>query len=165
VIILVVGGTTLAIGAFMMIGPGPGIPIFFIALAILGTEFAWARRLMERSKGVAIGAARSTAEAARRRFKPWILIPKIGLSMAFFVSLPFWTPMPMYGAILAALPVLFGQSFWGWLAFGGGDRYFTGDADAKPPKGATEGDTSPASTRDNAVAVPPPQPPDGPAVR
>ncbi len=164
VIILVVGGTTLAIGAFMMIGPGPGIPIFFIALAVLGTEFAWARRLMERSKGVAIGAARSTAEAARKRFKPWILIPKIGLTMAFFISLPFWTPMPIYGAILAALPVLFGQAFWGWLAFGGGDRYFTGESDAKPTEMTAIEAAPPQQRIATDVATPSPQPPGGPAV-
>lgn len=172
VIILVVGCTALALGAFMMIGPGPGIPIFFIALALLGTEFAWARRLMERSKGVAIGAARTTAEAARRRFKPWILIPKIGLTMAFFASLPFWTPMPVYGAILAALPVLFGQAFWGWLAFGGGDRYFTNAADksdqakavspAPPEEAATTPPSEPAPR--GTGSAPGPQPPVGPAV-
>jgi hypothetical protein len=149
VIILVVGCTALAIGVFMMIGPGPGIPVFFIALAVLGTEFAWARRLMERSKGVAIGAARTTAEIARKRFRPWILIPKIGLTVAFFVSLPFWTPMPAYGAIIAAFPVLFGQAFWGWLAFGGGDRFFAAKAEAAAP--SSETNTTP-------------QPPPGPAV-
>jgi tellurite resistance protein TerC len=155
VIVLVVGGTTLAIGAFMMIGPGPGIPIFFIALALLGTEFAWARRLMERSKGVAIGAARTTAEAARRRFKPWILIPKIGLTMAFFASLPFWTPMPIYGAVLAALPVLFGQAFWGWLAFGGGDRYFASAAEAPGPTvaaGVSTGSSTDTTSTPTAAA-------------
>lgn len=46
----VMGSTVLLIGAALFILPGPGFPILLAGLAILGTEFVWARRLMRRSK-------------------------------------------------------------------------------------------------------------------
>ena len=47
---IVVGFTLLLFGAIMLITPGPGIVTIALGLAILGTEFVWARRLMKRFK-------------------------------------------------------------------------------------------------------------------
>jgi tellurite resistance protein TerC len=43
-VILVVGMTVLLIGIAMIVLPGPGLVVIPIGLAILATEFAWARR-------------------------------------------------------------------------------------------------------------------------
>ncbi len=47
-VILVVGGTVLLIGAAMIILPGPALLVIPLGLAILATQFVWARRLLER---------------------------------------------------------------------------------------------------------------------
>jgi hypothetical protein len=49
-IVLVVGATILAAGVAMIVLPGPAIVVIPLGLAILGTEFIWARRLMCRVK-------------------------------------------------------------------------------------------------------------------
>ena len=49
-IVLVVGLTVLAIGAAMIVLPGPAVVVIPIGLAILATEFVWARRLLDSMK-------------------------------------------------------------------------------------------------------------------
>jgi len=44
VIILVVGFTVMLIGVVMLVTPGPAFVVIPAGLAILATEFAWARR-------------------------------------------------------------------------------------------------------------------------
>jgi uncharacterized protein (TIGR02611 family) len=60
---IVVGFTLLAIGVAMLVLPGPGIIMIMFALAILGAEFVWARRLLDRMKA----AARDARNAVTRR--------------------------------------------------------------------------------------------------
>ncbi len=47
-IVLVVGGTVVAIGVAMIILPGPAFIVIPAGLAILATEFVWARRMLVR---------------------------------------------------------------------------------------------------------------------
>lgn len=47
-IVLVVGGTVLGLGIAMIVLPGPAIVVIPAGLAILASEFLWARRLLER---------------------------------------------------------------------------------------------------------------------
>ena len=49
-IVAVVGGTLLVIAFIMIFTPGPASLVFPVALALLGTEFVWARRLIRRVK-------------------------------------------------------------------------------------------------------------------
>jgi tellurite resistance protein TerC len=50
VITAVVGFTVIAIGAAMLILPGPGIVVIGFGLVILSAEFVWARRALDRMK-------------------------------------------------------------------------------------------------------------------
>ncbi|MBZ5702264.1 MAG: PGPGW domain-containing protein [Acidobacteriia bacterium] len=47
---IVFGFTLLALGAVMLVTPGPGWLTIFLGLGLLAAEFVWARRLMERIK-------------------------------------------------------------------------------------------------------------------
>ena len=47
-VILVVGGTVVAVGVAMIVLPGPAFVVIPAGLAILATEFVWARRLLLR---------------------------------------------------------------------------------------------------------------------
>jgi tellurite resistance protein TerC len=44
IVILIVGMTVLLIGVAMLVLPGPAIVVIPVGLAILATEYAWARR-------------------------------------------------------------------------------------------------------------------------
>lgn len=48
VVIAVIGFTVLLIGIVMVVLPGPAIIVIPIGLAILASEFAWARRIVRR---------------------------------------------------------------------------------------------------------------------
>jgi len=61
--VLVVGGTLLLFGALLLVLPGPGLPLVFLGLTVLATEFLWARLWLRR--------ARVTARLARRRARGW----------------------------------------------------------------------------------------------
>ena len=56
---VVVGFTLLAVGAAMLVLPGPAFVVIPVGLAVLSLEFAWAERLLHR--------ALVQGEAARRR--------------------------------------------------------------------------------------------------
>ncbi len=62
VVIAIIGGTVVAIGLAMVVLPGPAIVVIPAGLAILATEFAWARYLLRRMKE----KAEKLAQRARR---------------------------------------------------------------------------------------------------
>jgi hypothetical protein len=71
VIVLLFGGTIILLGLALVVLPGPfTLPLLFVGFAILGTEFAWAARALERTKaGMAAGGriAKRTASMAAER--------------------------------------------------------------------------------------------------
>ena len=48
IVILMSGGSILLVGVAMVVLPGPAMLVIPLGLAILGTEFAWAKRLLLR---------------------------------------------------------------------------------------------------------------------
>lgn len=48
VVVIVVGFTILVLGLVLIVLPGPAILVIPLGLAILATEFVWARRLLVR---------------------------------------------------------------------------------------------------------------------
>lgn len=60
VVVAVIGASVLAIGVALIVLPGPAVVVIPLGLAILGTEFLWARRLLRRVK-------QGMASAFRRR--------------------------------------------------------------------------------------------------
>ena len=50
--VLVGGSLLLAIGFVMIFLPGPGVAVIFGGLALLATEYAWARKCLEKGKSV-----------------------------------------------------------------------------------------------------------------
>ena len=71
--ITLIGGTVLLIGAAMLVLPGPGMLVIAGGLAVLATEFFWARRALHNAKGAVAEARRKsglTAWLRRRRGQP-----------------------------------------------------------------------------------------------
>jgi len=48
--VIVSGFTVLAVGIAMLVLPGPGLIVIPVGLGILGLEFAWARRWLQKVK-------------------------------------------------------------------------------------------------------------------
>ena len=63
--VLVVGLAFVVLGLAMLVLPGPGILVVILGLAILATEFVWARYLLDKAKDQATKAK----DKIRRRRK------------------------------------------------------------------------------------------------
>jgi hypothetical protein len=50
-VVAMMGGTVLLIGIIMIVTPGPAIVVIPAGLAILATEFAWAKHYKEKLEG------------------------------------------------------------------------------------------------------------------
>jgi len=61
--ILIAGLALIAGGAILLVLPGPGLALILAGLAVLATEFRWARRLLAWARA----RAREVADRARRR--------------------------------------------------------------------------------------------------
>jgi uncharacterized protein (TIGR02611 family) len=55
-----IGGTVLSLGVAMLVLPGPGALVIVAGVAILATEFVWARRVWRKAKGKVARARRKT---------------------------------------------------------------------------------------------------------
>ncbi len=58
IIVALIGGTVLLLGLAMLILPGPGVLVMAGGVAILATEFLWARRAWRKAKGTVALARR-----------------------------------------------------------------------------------------------------------
>jgi uncharacterized protein (TIGR02611 family) len=97
--VFTVGAAVLAAGLVMMVTPGPGLAGIVVGLAILASEFAWARRVLGRAKRAA-EKAKDKALDPRVRRRNTIIAVSLGLAAAaaivtyltiFGVRLPFGT--------------------------------------------------------------------------
>ena len=74
IVVIAVGSTILVIGIVMIVFPGPAIVAIPVGLAILGIEFAWARRwlrrIRERISSNNAGNRAERAETHRNRAEP-----------------------------------------------------------------------------------------------
>ena len=66
-IIAVIGVTVLLIGIAMIILPGPAVLVIPAGIAILATEFVWAKRMLEQVKR---GGVRELRAAAMQAWRP-----------------------------------------------------------------------------------------------
>src|ERR1700757_3330304 len=66
VIVSVVGATVLLIGVALLVLPGPAIVVIPVGLAILATEYAWARRWLRKARRIASNVVSGRDRAAPR---------------------------------------------------------------------------------------------------
>lgn len=67
VFVALIGGTVVLIGLALLVLPGPAVVVIPAGLAILATEFLWARRLLRKGKGFVARAGRRRGWAGLRR--------------------------------------------------------------------------------------------------
>ena len=71
VLIFLLGVAVLLAGVAMLALPGPGVLVIIVGLVILGTEFTWAERALDRTTQTAAGAATAVQGSATGR---WSLV-------------------------------------------------------------------------------------------
>ena len=102
--VTIVGVALLVLGAAMMVLPGPGILVIVGGLALLATEYVWARRMLKTAQAQA-EKVQEAAVASPVRTAGTLLfgvaLLGLGLAMVFLrdVDLPFWSPVT--GGIMA----------------------------------------------------------------
>ncbi len=77
VMALTVGGTLVAVGIALLVLPGPGLLLIAVGLALLATEFAWARHVLAQGKHHATRAAYAAKSALRKPQNPDPSTPSI----------------------------------------------------------------------------------------
>jgi uncharacterized protein (TIGR02611 family) len=67
--VTIAGFLLILAGVVMLITPGPGWAAIFAGLAVLGTEYVWARRALEAAKDRARRAARRVSRRGGRQLR------------------------------------------------------------------------------------------------
>ena len=107
--VTIVGVALLALGAAMMVLPGPGILVIVGGLALLATEYVWARKMLKTARAkaeeVQEAAVASPVRTAGTLLFGVVLLG-VGLAMVFLrdVDLPFWSPVT--GGIIAVTALI-----------------------------------------------------------
>ena len=122
VVIAVVGTTVLLIGIIMMVAPGPAFIVIPCGLAILATEFVWAKRWLRYAK-------RRLQELTQSPLPPDPPSAKQRLKMTYLHN---YVPTTKTD-LLSGFAVRFGcctlpylALAWSWSFFYGDDRFFRG---------------------------------------
>ena len=92
--VLIAGTTVILVGILISPLPGPGLSVLGpIGLAILASEFVWARRLAVQIKERS-GPLRAATQRVANRSPRWAVIPVCIAYWAATVPLELWTPIP-----------------------------------------------------------------------
>ncbi len=107
--VTIVGVALLALGAAMMVLPGPGILVIVGGLALLATEYVWARKMLKTARAKAEEVQEAAVASPVRTAGTvvfGVLLLGLGLAMVFLrdVDLPFWSPVT--GGILAVTALI-----------------------------------------------------------
>src|SRR6478736_3172590 len=70
-IVFVLGISVVLVGMIMIVTPGPAVVVIPLGLAILATEFLWARRLLDSLKG---RLADAHSAASRTNLPRWLRV-------------------------------------------------------------------------------------------
>lgn len=139
-----IGGIALlAVGLAMMVLPGPGILVIVAGLAVLATEYAWARSLMDRARTQA-EKAQAAAVASRWRIAGTVVfaVGMLALGIAMLpvdVDIPFWSGITGGVLIVTAL-ILLTTTYITIRAERGEDTTHTGDTFGHRDGGAIRSD-------------------------
>ena len=107
--VTLVGVALLLLGAAMMVLPGPGILVIVGGLALLATEYVWARRLLKTARAKAEEVQEAAVASPVRTAGTLVFgvgLLAVGLAMVFFrdVDIPFWSPVT--GGIIAVTALI-----------------------------------------------------------
>ena len=67
-VIFLIGISIVLIGCVLFFTPGPAIIVIPVGLAVLATEFIWAKKLLKKFKETTSSITQSTKDAIRKNF-------------------------------------------------------------------------------------------------
>ena len=107
--VTIVGVALLVLGAAMMVLPGPGILVIVAGLALLATEYVWARKMLKTAQAQAEKVQEAAVASPLRTAATVVFgigLLAVGLAMVFLrdVDLPFWSPVT--GGIIAVTALI-----------------------------------------------------------
>ena len=107
--VTILGGALLLLGLAMMVLPGPGILLVVAGLAVLATEYVWARKLLKTARVQAEKVQEATVASPVRTTGTFVFgagLLAVGLAMVIWqdVDLPFWSPIT--GGIMAVTALI-----------------------------------------------------------
>jgi len=79
IVVIVVGGTVLAIGVALIVLPGPAFIVIPAGLAILAIEFAWARRWLRSARAILSVNSKNDSATTKKR----VTVQSVRRSVAF----------------------------------------------------------------------------------
>jgi uncharacterized protein (TIGR02611 family) len=141
--VTILGAALLAVGLAMMVLPGPGILVIVAGLAVLATEYVWARSLLDKARTQA-EKAQEAAVASRSRTAATVVfaLAMIGLGVAMLtvdLDVPFWSGVT--GSVLIVTALILLTTTWLTVrADRGEDTTYTGDHFSWQGSGATRTD-------------------------
>lgn len=115
VISLVVGSTVTIIGILMLPGPGPGLVVIPIGLAILAAEFVWARRLLQKYTETAQKLGEKAGSTLIKQPRPWLIPLVVGATVSAVVAVVLFTSIKHSLVASFGGGALIGQSIWGYM--------------------------------------------------
>ena len=107
--VTILGVALLVLGAAMMVLPGPGILVIVGGLALLATEYVWARKLLKTARAKAEDVQEAAVASPLRTAATVVFgVGLLGLGLAMVllrdVDLPFWSPVT--GGIMAVTALI-----------------------------------------------------------
>ncbi len=117
--ILIAGTTVILVGIIISPLPGPGLSVLGpIGLAILASEFVWARRLAAMIKERS-GPLRDATQRVAQRTPRWVVLPVCLGYWSLTVPIALLTPVPQL-VLWPAASILFAPVFlWAYLVLRG----------------------------------------------
>lgn len=112
VMVLCVGTVVVLAGVFMMIGPGPGLIVMPIGLAILASEFSWARYLLRLYGQYASKYGKKAGAAVMNRTRLWHIPIVFVVTAAAWWAAYHYIPLKTHTALMGALPTFIAQLVW-----------------------------------------------------
>lgn len=110
--ILIVGTAIVLMGVFMLIGPGPGLLVIPIGLAMLATEFAWARQLLDKYSVHAQKALRVAGDLTVKNPRPERVPPALGFAIGLSAGALMFAPVPTHWVLAVVTPILVFTGMW-----------------------------------------------------
>jgi Ca2+-transporting ATPase len=83
ILVAVAGGSVLLVGIAMLVLPGPAFLVIPLGLAILATEFLWAKAWLKRARALLPGGRSPGSTAVQTVARPWHQLPS-GEALQFF---------------------------------------------------------------------------------
>ncbi|MFZ4575085.1 MAG: TerC family protein [Phycisphaerales bacterium] len=110
IIVLLVGVSMVVVGIVMIVAPGPAVIVIPAGLALLATEFIWAKRLLDKYRTHAAEFSRRAGDAIVTKPRPWLVLPVLAaVGAVVLVATQFWRPKLVF---LAGTPVFAFLGMW-----------------------------------------------------